>query len=87
MQEQYGPTGGDPGESSKKDHRSSFLRSNRKEQNCGGLAEMRRHLVAGRNGEDRAEESSGLFSFTALDTQSSSLALRGGVRLGNAAWT
>lgn len=48
---------------------------------------MRRHLVIERNGEDTAEESSGLFSFPALGTQSSSLALRGGLRLGNATQT
>lgn len=48
---------------------------------------MRRHLVAERSGEDTAEESSGLFSFPALGTRSSSLALRGEVRPGNAVRT
>lgn len=68
MLEQVGPSGGDPGQSGKEQHRSSFLRSSRREQMCGGVAETRR-----RQGEDPAEESSGLCW------------RQGGVRLGNAA--
>lgn len=67
MLEQVGPSGGDPGQSGKEQHRSSFLRSSRREQMCGGVAETRRQ------GEDPAEESSGLCR------------RQGGVRLGNAA--
>jgi len=48
---------------------------------------MRRHLGARRNGEDSAEEGGGLFSLPALETRSSSLALQGGVGLGDAART
>lgn len=68
MLEQEGPSGGDPGHSGTEQHRSSLLRSSREEQMCGRVAEMGR-----RQGEDPAEESSGLCQ------------RQGGVRLGNAA--
>lgn len=63
-------------ENSKKDHRSSFLRFKRKECICGGFTEMRWHLGTGRNGEDKTEESSGLFSSPVLGTKSSPPALQ-----------